>query len=352
MEFDSSLPIKERILKRRRQKRKRLIIVGLFLFAILISSAVAMNKDAAAGKEAEAQTVSAGVVTDEKIPGGEKEEAVLESEPGQPDGEPAAGNADFTPPAPVSKDLGGLKQAIEQYIKGYTGTYGVYYSNLATGEEFGINHTEVYTAASTFKIPLNLYLFEKIKSGSVRREGTLTYLKQDYEEGAGQIQYEKAGKKYTVCELSRLSIEVSDNVAANILIRFLGKSNIKSYMRKCGGIVVKEEENVSCPKDMALYMKLVNDFSNKSGTLGQELMGYFLNTEQNDRITARLPGSVKVAHKTGNQLNVIHDVGIVFARQTYVLAVMSKEANEGEANDVIASVSKMVYDYVEKNGKK
>lgn len=244
------------------------------------------------------------------------------------------------------KDIKILKKDLESYIKEAEGQYGIYYYNLVTGDEFGINDKDEYIAASTIKIPLNLYLYTRIKSGSVDPQGILTYLEDDYEEGTGQIRYEETGKTYTIRELSKLSITISDNVAANMLFRFLGINNVKDYMRKAGGIVVKDGENVSCPRDMGLYMKLVYEFYRKQGNLGEELMNNFLNTEFNDRIPALLPNETKVAHKIGTQVGVLNDVGIVITDNPYVLSVMSKEVDEEKAPEVIAGISKKIFDFL------
>ncbi|MGD0622049.1 MAG: serine hydrolase [Thermacetogeniaceae bacterium] len=245
-----------------------------------------------------------------------------------------------------SENLGNLKTEIASYLKNYKGQYGVYYYDILSGQEFGINDEDQYTGASDEKIPINLYLYNKIKSGAVNPEGTLTYLQEDYEGGTGGIQYEKVGTRYTVEDLSGLSIVDSDNVAANMLIRFLGMQNIKDYMQQVGGQVVVDGQNVSSPRDMGLYMKLVYEFCENNGTLGDDLMNNFLNTDFNDRLPALLPKSVKVAHKIGNDVGVVNDVGIVFAAKPYIVAVMSKGVNEEEAPSVIANISKMIYDSV------
>lgn len=237
-----------------------------------------------------------------------------------------------------------IKKELEEYIKNFQGKYGIYYYNLESGDEFGINHEDAYSAASTIKIPLNLYLYEKIKSGSADPLGTLAYLKQDNEDGTGIIQYEEFGKKYTLKELSRLSIVYSDNVAANMLIRYLGLSNIKEFMQENGGVFVQEGENVSSPRDMGVYMKKVYEFYKANGELGKELMDSFLNTEFNDRLPALLPPGTKVAHKIGTQVRAFHDVGIVLGENPYVISIMSKDIDEDKAPDVIANISKKVYD--------
>ncbi len=247
----------------------------------------------------------------------------------------------------IKESTGKLKSELESYIEGFEGKYGIYYYNLYDGEAFGINEEDEFTAASTIKVPLNLYLYEKIKSGNVNPDGTLRYLQQDYEGGTGIIQGENFGKKYTLTNLSELSIKNSDNIATNMLFRYLGKYNVKEYMRQKGAKVVYDDKNVSCPKDMALYMKLVYEFCEKNSTIGNGLMDSLLNTEFNDRLPALLPDTVKVAHKIGTQVKVINDVGIVFADKPYIISVMTDNINEDEAAQVIANISKKVFDHVQ-----
>ena len=249
--------------------------------------------------------------------------------------------------AKESENLDPLKAEITNYLQNYKGEYGVYYYDLTNGQEFGINDEDEYDSASCEKIPINLYLYNKIKSGAVDPNGTLTYLQEDYEDGTGSIQYDQVGTQYSIADFSRLSIVVSDNVATNMLIRYLGMQNIKNYMRQVGGQVVVDNQNVSSPRDMGLYMKLVYEFCENNGTLGNDLMDDFLSVQlYNDRLPALLPKSVKVAHKIGNEVGVINDIGIVFADRPYIVAVMSKGVNEEEAPTVIANISKMIYDSV------
>lgn len=238
-----------------------------------------------------------------------------------------------------------LKGDLEKYISGFEGIYGIFYMDLNSEEQFGINETEEYIAASTVKVPLNLYLYTRIYDGYVRRDGLLEYLKQDYEEGTGELQYTKFGKRYTIAELSRLSLVKSDNVATNMLFRYLGKQRVKNFMVQSGGMVVSKDENISCPKDMGQYMKLVYDFYKKDDVLGKELMDNLIKTEFYDRLPALLPKDVPIAHKTGNQVHALHDVGIIFTENPYILCVMSKDVNENEACDVIARISQKVYNY-------
>lgn len=278
------------------------------------------------------------------------EDASLSEESGQTEVPDPLTTGEDTPAAVESRvnpKYEVLVRNLQIFLKGIDGKYGIYFLSLKDGSEFGINHKEKFTAASTIKIPINLYLFKKIKGGSVNPKDRLTYKRVDYETGTGIIQKSTFGKTYTIRELSRLSIEVSDNVATNMLLRLLGIDNVKSYMRQLGGTVVVGGENVTCPYDMGIYMRKVYNFYNEDRVLGKELMGYFLNTSSSDRIPALLPKSVKVAHKIGNQVNTMNDVGVVFSREPYIISILSKDVNEAEAVGVIAKISKKVYDFVE-----
>ncbi|WP_279379054.1 class A beta-lactamase-related serine hydrolase [Acetivibrio straminisolvens] len=115
--------------------------------------------------------------------------------------------------------------------------------DLHTGREFGINDTEEFFAASTFKIPLNLYVYDSIREGKIDADTVLEYTEEDFEGGTGVIwNKESFGKTFTVRELLRLSIVYSDNVAVNMLLRCVGKANVKNYMRELGGIRLMTEK--------------------------------------------------------------------------------------------------------------
>lgn len=324
MENDKVIPIRKWIYKRR-QKRKRIRLVIVICIIAAVIAWTIISTSCKQGNKALKDNVLQEVLSQNQI-----ERTALQ----------AYTKEDFK--------LDKLREEIVKYVKGFKGTYGVGFITLSDNAEFGINDLEEFEAASTIKVPLNLYLFKKFEDGTSNPDGVMPYLKEDYEKGTGKLRYEKIGGKYSLRELSKLSIVYSDNVAANILLRYLGKHNLKEFMRKTGGRVVVDGKNVTCPRDMALYMKQIYEFSKKNQILGNELVGYLENTEYNKRLPALIPANVKVAHKVGNQVGSIHDVGIIYARQHYVLSVMSKDADESEAYEVIANISKMVYDFIEK----
>jgi beta-lactamase class A len=237
---------------------------------------------------------------------------------------------------------------ITKFISTKKGTYGITFYSLTNAQSFSINGSLDYVAASTKKVPINLYLYQLITEKKINPNEKMTYTKADYEGGTGIIQYKKYGTKYTIRELSRLSIVYSDNCATNMLSRKLGRTNILNYMEKLVKHKVNRTKNISSPDDMQIYMSEVLKFQKSYPVLGNQFLYDLEHTVFNDRIPRYLPKNVKIAHKIGNQVRALSDVGIVFAGKPYIVCIMTKDINEGETYKNIGTISKMIYDFEQK----
>ena len=240
-----------------------------------------------------------------------------------------------------------LKKLISDYTKKLPGKYGVTYIDLATGEMVNVNDKVEYIAASTSKLPVNVLLYKNIEAGKINLEDKLVYKKEDWEPGTGTIIGSAYGTEYTVRETSKLNMIKSDNCGINMLIRLLGIENVRKYMADLGGQVYYGKTHRSCPYDMALIAQdLYKLYLNNEGLYG-ELINNMENSDWHDRIDAKLPKEVKVAHKIGNQVTTRNDVGIVFGSHPYILSVMSDNVNIDAATKSIADLSKKIYDFEE-----
>jgi beta-lactamase class A len=248
------------------------------------------------------------------------------------------------PPSPPSYTR--LVASINTYLNTRPGMYGVAFIDLTNNGTFGINDTKTFFAASTFKLPMNIYLYKQIEEGKIRPDDTRTYNPSDYEEGTGWMVGMPFGTQFTIRQLSEASIVASDNVATNILLDDLGIDNVKAFMRSIGGKQVEVGENTTTPADMALYAKTLYAFYRKDPDVFQPLIDNLEHTDFSGRITGKLPEDVPVAHKIGNWPNAFHDVGIVFLRKhPYVLALFSDGVDEDTARETESTISKMVYDF-------
>jgi len=248
--------------------------------------------------------------------------------------------------AEIQGKYNSLNTKVTNYLKKQSGTYGFYFINLKNGARMNYNADKTFVGASTGKIPVALYNYELITKGKGKLTDVYTYTSQDYETGTGSLQYKSIGTKYTVRELLNKSMRISDNVAHNILRRQIIGQAFYDYMGNIIGRDINSWVNKWTPKEMALFMNEVYKFNSRNPELGKIFINDLSNTIFNDRINRNLPKNVQVAHKIGNQVNVMNDVGIVYAKDTYVIAFMSDRVNINRACEVIGEASKMIYDFV------
>lgn len=240
-----------------------------------------------------------------------------------------------------------IEEKVREFIAMQSGKYGVFFLDLATDEYFGINDRDSYIAASTSKLPMNLMLYTKFERGEINPDYIVQYIEEDFEPGTGVIQYERFGTEYTIKEASELSIRYSDNCAINMIIRTLGIEEICQYILDLGGDIYYTDGNKTSPHDMGLIAKELYRLYLINPDLYGELIYNLETTQWNDRINAQLPDEVRVAHKIGNQIRTVNDVGIIFASHPFVLAVMTEDVEVEAAKENIAIISKMVYDQLE-----
>lgn len=252
-------------------------------------------------------------------------------------------------PAPYLPDYGPLEKEISSYLEEQPGTYGLYFIDLNSGREFGYNALTPFHAASTFKLPLNLYLYREAAEGRLDLNEELLYAKRHLEGGTGILKEQKPGSRYTVAQLSELSIIESDNVATNMLLERLERRKIKKFMRSLGARVVDDNANITCPFDLGVYMYTMLDFSRSRTTDSTMLLNHLFNTRYKERIPAPLPDGIRVANKIGTwpPEHTYNDVAyIVHPRRPYILVVNSRDTpGYGDTLPVMHHLSKLVYDY-------
>ena len=160
-------------------------------------------------------------------------------------------------------------------------------------------------------------------------------------------------------------ITVSSNLATNILIDLVDAKNVSATMRSMGAVNIrvlrgvedgqafrKGLNNTTDAYDQMLILRAIAEGRAVDSASSKAMIDILFEQKFNDLIPALLPKNVRVAHKTGSITGVEHDCGVVFLAdgRRYVLVILSKELKDVKGGkDVIARVSKMIYDIVERS---
>jgi len=76
-----------------------------------------------------------------------------------------------------------------------------------------------------------------------------------------------------------------------------------------------------------------------------ELLQFLTNTDFEGRIPKGVPEGVRVAHKIGTLAGIYSDAGIIFAEEPFVLVIMSRDARESEALEVLPEITQAVWEF-------
>ena len=126
-----------------------------------------------------------------------------------------------------------LEKRIEAELKSYDGKMSIYADDLK-GNVIKIGVDEKFETASTIKTYILACLFDKVKKGEVSLDDMLTYKPEHFVDGSGVVRSLDPGLQLRAKDVATLMIIVSDNVATNMMIDFLGLNDINECIQTLG----------------------------------------------------------------------------------------------------------------------
>ncbi|MCB2294544.1 class A beta-lactamase-related serine hydrolase [Clostridium algoriphilum] len=233
-----------------------------------------------------------------------------------------------------------LEKRIKTLVGDNINNFGMVYYDINSKKSITINEDKQFLAASTIKVPINMLMYDMVKEKKIDINEKLKYDKVDFEDGAGVLQGTDLSKPIAIKTLSDLSIIYSDNIAINMLLRKVGIENRYNYIEKIVGHPITHDGNNITPMDSSKILERLYSNPNNNKYY-KDIIKAMKNTEYHDRIDKYIPQKI-VAHKIGDFAPYVNDTAIVCNDNPYVLVVFTKGIND--ADDLIAQVSKMIYD--------
>lgn len=239
-----------------------------------------------------------------------------------------------------------IDAAVGETIKNYS----VLVDDLTIPFTAGSSENEIYIAASVNKVPILAALYYYTEKGDIDLDEIITLQSADIQDyGTGSLRYESPGSTYSIKTLAKLMIKQSDNTAAYILAnQIIGFDKLQSIVNQWGLTQTDMTENKTSNKDMATLFRMIYEHKITDKAHTDEMLSFFKDTDFETRLPALLPEGVTVYHKIGSEVRNVHDVGIVtFGKVAYYIGVFTNEVtDDAEAEKTIASISKVVYEYM------
>lgn len=223
----------------------------------------------------------------------------------------------------------GLAALFDEFRAQYNLTeqnFAVSYYDTVTQESYDWNETHMMVAASTFKLPLNLYYYELENAGEIASDALIT----------------QGGATLDLCHY--LSIVESNNEISHALLYRIGTFvEYKEAMRKYFTMTDDEidpkyyQNNFYCTRMMMDTLKYIYARQEEF----PELIDYMKQAHpQNGYFKAKVT-EMEVAHKYGSFEGAENDVGIFYAEHPFLLAVYTQNVGEG----VVQDAARLAADY-------
>ncbi|MCA9776429.1 MAG: serine hydrolase [Candidatus Eremiobacteraeota bacterium] len=196
---------------------------------------------------------------------------------------------------------------------------------------------QLFPAASVIKVGIMSALLEDVSQGRLSLSQTVPIEESDMVGGAGVL-FEMESRNYSLAELCRLMMVVSDNTASNACLRQVGMDRLNDFFEARGyqaGVrrffmspVVDGRDNEMTAESAVLMLDDLYGGVGLSRELRDFAVGCLRRQQYREKIPLMLPPEIEVGHKTGELDGVRHDAAVVETEAPYIVSIFTAE---GEA---------------------
>ncbi len=235
---------------------------------------------------------------------------------------------------------------------------------LKTDEgEMNIQAQAEKSAASVIKVPIAMACLALADQGKIDLEQKVTITHPVA--GTGVINYLYGVKEISLKNAIALSIIVSDNIAANIVIDAVGFEQANVFFKRVGATnthlkrafmdhasLASGIDNVTTAADMCLFLQLLDEDSN---VLSKESKALMREVMQHQQFKDKLPSyqnmfaeEVHIGNKTGTLDGVEHDIAYFENKNktTYIAVLSTDWEYNHDGRQTIAQIGQKVLEYM------
>ena len=245
-----------------------------------------------------------------------------------------------------------LKEKILSRLSQMEGQVGFYFKNLVTGDTLGYHEKEQFLPASIVKLPLLAAMFLLRERGETDFSELVTVRADQKLPGCGVVSHmtgdENGDVTLDIETLYKFMIVISDTTATNALYRHYGNDKIIETLKELGlrGTQfnrayydsAREEkgiQNYFVPEEIGELLAQIYHRTLVSPEASEEMERILLQQQVNHKMGGKLPLGFPIAHKTGEEEDKTHDVGIVYGKEPFIACFASCESDIPTFEDFI-----------------
>lgn len=123
-----------------------------------------------------------------------------------------------------------LMDQVREICEGFDGRIGLSAYNLHTEETIGYQAEDLFPTASVIKLPVLLTLMQQVGDGLYSLDDPLMLRRADQIGGSGLLQHLTPGLTMPLRDWAFLMMNISDNLATNVLIDHVGLKNVQQWL--------------------------------------------------------------------------------------------------------------------------
>ena len=206
--------------------------------------------------------------------------------------------------------------------------FSMSYYNTVTGESYAFEDTHMMVAASTYKLPLNLYYYQQELAGEIAPDALIAGV-------------------YRLSDCHYQSLVGSNNEISEAMLYQIGSfQEYKQTMRTFTDMTDDEIDpryysgNLYCTRMMMDALKYLYDHAADY----EEMLSYMKEASPQNGYFRKYVTECEVAHKYGSFEGAENATGIIYAGQPFLLAVYTQDV-AGE--EICAKAARLMKDYTD-----
>ena len=244
------------------------------------------------------------------------------------------------------------KSFILERLAQVPGKVGFYFKDLTTGEELGLNENEMFMAASVIKLPMFAAVAKLVAEGKASWEDRLIARNEERGPSCGALRFFEDEPSVRLKTLCGLMITISDNMATNMIMRHFGIETLNREFREIGlqdthierllfdsaGDALGKQNKI-VPREMGGLLERIYRHTFVDEATSRIVEDTLLDQQINHKIPGYLRGELEVAHKTGEDSGITNDVGVVYAKEPFVICFATNRTNVPEAERAMREIT-------------